>query len=88
MILQFERFRSHDKIKYEEIRITPVVENKLLDKNIILQPTHIMASALDSLTAQYTDSEGEEEKPDSPPDQRSPDFAPGLAERQGSCFCF
>jgi len=40
-----------------------------------------MASALDSLTAQYTDSEGEEEKPDSPPDQRSPDFAPGLAER-------
>ena len=34
MILQFERFRSHDKIKYEEIRLTPVVEHKLLDKKI------------------------------------------------------
>ena len=88
MILQFERFRSHDKIKYEEIRLTPVVDHKLLVKNNKLQHTYIMASALDSLTAQYTDSEGEEEKPDSPPDQRSPDFAPGLAERQGSCYCF
>jgi len=38
-----------------------------------------MASALDSLTAQYTDSEGEEDKGST--GEESPPLAPGLAER-------
>jgi len=38
-----------------------------------------MASALDSLTAQYTDSEGEEDK--GPLEEDSPQLAPSLAER-------